>query len=311
MIEVSLNNLWQDRVGPDGISPEEWEAFKPQAQRAWWQLQEARARGDMAFLDLPYTEEIDRVLEFSRGLKGRDPVVLLGIGGSCLGPQALALAAFHPWMRSEGRAGPRGPKAFFLDNVDPSSCRHALEVAREGDPLLIAISKSGTTVETLAQFLSFLKMLKDRFSDWRERVLIVTDPERGPLRSFVRQERVASLPIPRGVGGRFSVLSAVGLAPAGALGLDPEELLLGAVQMDRELRAEEGSPALITASLLYLLHSRRGKGIWVTCPYGDALEGVAAWRGQLIGESLGKRQDLAPTPVSARGSTDQLSLIHI
>ncbi|RLA79448.1 MAG: glucose-6-phosphate isomerase [Deltaproteobacteria bacterium] len=311
-VKVDLANLYEERAGEGGIPRREWEAFLPQAQRAWWRLQEARSRGEMAFLDLPYMREMDQVIEVSKRFRGRfDPVVLLGIGGSCLGPQALAEAVFHPWMRSEGSAGAEGPRAFFLDNVDPSSCRHALEVAQEGNPLVIVISKSGTTVETLAQFLLFLDMLKRRFSDWRERIVVITDPEKGPLRAFATEEGLTTLPIPPKVGGRFSVLSAVGIFPAYALGIEGEEILLGAVEADRALRAEEGNPALETASLLYLLHTRMGKGIWVTCPYGDALEGLAAWRAQLIGESLGKREDIAPTPVSARGTTDQHSQLQL
>jgi len=311
-LQVDLSNLWAERT-EGGVSRDRWEAFWPQAQRAWWQLQQQRSKGELAFLDLPYTKGSEEVLKAVEAFRGDfDPVVLLGIGGSCLGPQALAEAIFHPWMRASGRAGQGGPQAFFLDNVDPETCSHALEVAREGNPLVIAVSKSGTTAETLAQLLLFLRMLKDRFpEDWRGRLVVITDPERGPLRAFAQAEGLTALEIPPQVGGRFSVLSAVGIFPAGVLGVEVEEVLLGAIEMDRELRREEGNPALESAGLLYLLHKEGGKGIWITCPYSDALVGLSAWRGQLIGESLGKRQDKAPTPVGARGTTDQHSQLQL
>lgn len=271
-----------------------------------------RNRGELPFLDTPYLEETDRVIEKARAYRDRfDPVVVLGIGGSSLGPQALVEALFHPWMALESKAGPKGPRVFFLDNLDPSTSKRVLEIALEGNPLLIAISKSGETIETLAQFLAFLGELKSRFFDWKDRVLIITDPERGPLREFAKQEALQAFDLQPKVVGRFSVLSVVGIVPAEVMGIDAMEFLLGAIDVDRSLREEEGRPALETAALLFLLHRDKGKGTWVTMVYGDALWRLGPWRVQLLAESLGKREDLAPTPFWAKGPMDQHSQLQL
>lgn len=309
-IRIETKFLYSN-LTPGGIDPGALEAFWPKAQRALWELQTRRAKGDLPFLDLPYSRDMDRVLEGSGDLQGFDPVVVLGIGGSSLGPQAVAHVLFHPWMALESRARPEGPRVYFLDNIDPATCHRALEAAREGNPLVIAISKSGTTLETLSQLILFLKALRDCFRDWKDRLLIITDPQKGPMRALAEEEGLRSFPIPEGVPGRYSVLSAVGIVPLQAMGVRGEELLLGATEMDRDIRQGEGRPVLETASALYLLHKGQGKGTWVTFCYGDSLLKLAEWRAQLVAESLGKRRDRAPLPVSARGTTDQHSQLQL
>lgn len=309
-VEIETRFLLSE-ANPGGMEREALEAFWPKAQRALWEIQERRARGELPFLDLPYLKETDEVIGGSKDLRGFDPVVVLGIGGSSLGPQAVAHVLFGPWMALDSRAGPEGPKVYFLDNVDPSTCRRALEEAQAGNPLVIAISKSGTTLETLSQLLLFLRTLKEGFGDWRDRLVIITDPQKGPMRRLAEEEGIRSFPIPPGVPGRFSVLSAVGIVPCQAMGIKGEDLLLGAVEMDRAMREGEGRPVLETASALYLLHAKKGKGTWVTLCYGDSLPKLGEWRAQLVGESLGKEESLAPLPVTARGTTDQHSQLQL
>jgi len=311
VIEVDTKHLFKD-LNPGGIERKEVESFWPKGQRALWNVQTKRNRGELPFLDLPYRKDIEEILENSKDLSLRfDPVVVLGIGGSCLAPQAIAHFVFHPWMLLESKAGPNGPKVFFLDNVDPSTCQKALEEARGGNPLVLAISKSGSTLETLSQLLLFLKALKDHFQDWKERLVIITDPKKGPLRELAEQEGLRSFPIEEGVVGRYSALSAVGLVPSVALGINAEELLLGAIEADRWIREEEGGVALEVAMSLFLLHKNYGKPIWITLIYGDGLFPLGFWRNQLVGESLGKREDLAPTPMVSRGTTDQHSQLQL
>jgi len=311
-IRIDFSNLLSDAVGEEGLDLAEWERGRPKAEKVLWQLQRERAEGKHPFLDLPYHRP-DEVLRVAEGLRGKfDPLVILGIGGSSLGAQAIMEALFHPFFRFQGKAGEGGPEVLILDNVDPSTLSYALKRASTGDPLILAISKSGTTVETLSQLLAFLDLLKRRWSKgWKERVVVVTDPERGPLRRFAESEGIRALPIPPGVGGRFSVMTAVGLLPAALVGVDVEELLLGAVEMDRAMKEGEWNPALFSAFAHYRLHTQKGKGNWVTLPYSDSLWGLSAWRRQLIGESLGKRRDLAPTPLTAVGTTDQHSQLQL
>lgn len=310
-LQVDTWGLYEEAVS-GGIPKGRVEAFWPHAQRAWWEVQVERNRGEFPFLDTPYLTETDHVIEKAKAYRDCfDPVIVLGIGGSSLGPQALVEAIFHPWMALEMKAGPKGPRVFFMDNLDPSTSKEVLEIALEGNPLVIVISKSGETIETLAQLLAFLGGLKSRFSDWKDRLLVITDPQRGPLREFVKQEALQAFDLYPKVVGRFSVLSVVGIVPAEILGIDTMEFLLGAIDMDRSLREGGGNPALETAAILFLLHREKGKSTWVTMIYGDALWRVGPWRVQLLAESLGKREDFAPTPFWAKGPMDQHSQLQL
>jgi glucose-6-phosphate isomerase len=164
-------------------------------------------------------------------------------------------------------------------------------------------------------------MLKGRFGkDWRKRVVVTTDPSNGPLRRLAEDERLVNFSIPPGVGGRFSVLTPVGLLPASFIGIELDELLAGAASMDKWCREEdlEANPAAVYAVLQYLAHVKKGKPISVMMPYGDGLREVADWYRQLLAESLGKKKDLqgrlvyvGPTPVKALGVTDQHSQLQL
>jgi glucose-6-phosphate isomerase len=152
------------------------------------------------------------------------------------------------------------------------------------------------------------------------RFVVTTDPEKGPLRRLVSQEGFASLNVPTNVGGRFSVLSPVGLLPAFMVGIDVEELLAGARYMAVRLREEDHrrNPAYRLASLYYLFATRRRRNILVVMPYASLLAGMGDWFCQLWAESLGKKFDLegrvvnvGPTPVTAVGVTDQHSQLQL
>jgi glucose-6-phosphate isomerase len=165
-------------------------------------------------------------------------------------------------------------------------------------------------------------MLKARVGEAkaRERLVITTDPEKGPLRELVARERLASLTVPPNVGGRFSVLSAVGLLPAVLTGIEVEELLAGARFMDQRLKdaAPDQNPAYRLAALFYLFAAAKARPILVFMPYASTLAGMADWFCQLWGESLGKHLDLqgnvvnaGSTPVRALGTTDQHSQLQL
>ena len=182
------------------------------------------------------------------------------------------------------------------------------------------ISKSGSTAETLAQFLWTYKLLKGRVGDLkaRERLIITTDPDQGPLRSLIHRERVPSLAVPPNVGGRFSVLSAVGLLPASLAGIDVDELLAGARFMDQCLKDLDHNLAHRLAALFYLFATAKKCPILVLMPYATSLAGLADWFCQLWAESLGKARDLhgnlvhaGSTPIRALGATDQHSQLQL
>ena len=211
---------------------------------------------------------------------------------------------------------------WVADNIDPDylyGMLDGLDMRRTG---FNVISKSGNTAETLAQFLWIYHLLKGRVGEVkaRERFILTTDPEKGPLRSLVAKEHLGSLAVPPNVGGRFSVLSAVGLLPAYLAGIDVEELLAGARFMDQRLSNADPdhNPAYRLAALFYLYATAKERPILVFMPYANALAGMADWFGQLWAESLGKQHDLqgnpvhaGSTPVRALGATDQHSQLQL
>ena len=175
------------------------------------------------------------------------------------------------------------------------------------------ISKSGTTVETAAQFQIVLDRLrKGAGSGWRDRLVLVTDPEHGELRAFANREKVTAFSVPPKLGGRFSVLSPVGLFPAACLGIDIEALLAGARTMAARCAGDEleRNPAYQLGGYHHWLDTRKGKPISVMMSYADALSLAADWYAQLWAESLGK-QGKGQTPIKAVGATDQHSQVQL
>jgi len=187
--------------------------------------------------------------------------------------------------------------------------------------LFNAISRSGETAETLAQFLVVRGRLERAVGPrYREHLLVTTDAERGPLCEIARAEGLLSLVLPPGIVGRYSVFSAVGLLPAAATGIDVRVLLAGAREMAARCDTADlwKNPAYMNGALHYLAQTKKRKGICVTMPYGDSLAGVAEWFCQLWAESLGKERDIkgkpvvaAQCPVRALGATDQHSQLQL
>jgi glucose-6-phosphate isomerase len=279
--------------------------------------------GRLGFLDLPRDDALHRQsTDFARKASGQfDDVVVLGIGGSALGPIALR-TALRPsgWnsLAAERRGG--YPRLHVLDNVDPATIAALLDRLDLARALFIAISKSGGTAETMAQYL----VVRDRLdrtlgADGRGHLVFVTDPEKGALRAIARAERIAALDIPPAVGGRFSVLSPVGMLPAALIGIDTGQLLAGAGDMARRCETDElrRNPAGVFAALQWMADDRLGRRIHVLMPYSDPLRDVAAWFVQLWAESLGKERagspglGVGPTPLAALGATDQHSQVQL
>jgi glucose-6-phosphate isomerase len=253
-----------------------------------------------------------------------DTVVILGIGGSALGASALLQALKPPhWNELDDEAREYFPKLYILDNVDPTSIGPLLDRLDLRRTLFNVISKSGATAETMAQYL-IVKERMSRVMDaeaCRGHFIFTTDPEKGVLRRIAAEESIAALPVPPNVGGRFSVLSAVGLLPAALIGIDVTALLQGAADMLERCNnaaSLDTNPAGMFAALQYIAQAERGANIHVMMPYTDRLYGMADWFRQLWAESLGKRADRAgtdvfrgPTPVKALGATDQHSQVQL
>ena len=209
----------------------------------------------------------------------------------------------------------------MLDNIDPSTIAPLLDRLDLSRTLFDVVSKSGTTAETMAQFL----IIRDRLlrtlgeDGWRRQVVFTTDPDHGVLRRIATSEGITAFPIPPNVGGRFSVLSAVGLLPAALVGIDVDSLLEGARAMEQRCATDEltDNPAGLFAALQYLADTEAGAPIHVMMAYSDRLYAVADWFRQLWAESLGKRHDRSGAEVfrahagQGPGATDQHSQVQL
>jgi len=317
-ITLDVTNALAAAVGPDhGVSPEELTDLRETAARALAAV-EARRAQDLRWMDLPYANDVhDEILEYTASVSGRfRNVVVLGIGGSALGNTALHAALSSPF---HDLAPPPGlPRLFVLDNVDPDLVGEWLDNFDPAETLFNVISKSGGTAETMSQFLLFRERLVQVLGEegHREHIVVTTDATNGILREIVEREGYESFVVPDGVGGRFSVLSPVGLVSSALVGIDIKGVLAGALSMDeicREASPEE-NPALTYACLQWLMQERKAKNVAVTFSYSHRLRALADWYAQLLAESIGKRMSRGgevvhkgPTPVRAIGVTDQHS----
>ena len=288
------------------------------------EVRRRREAGEYGFYKLVEQGATVRAIRtFAEGLgQAHDHVLVLGIGGSALGTKALLNALRPPaWNELDDEAREFFPRLTVLENVDPTSVAAALQRIDPRRVLVNVISKSGGTAETMAQYLVVRAWLEDALGAAAYRHLVfTTDPSRGALRELAQRDHIATLDVPPDVGGRFSVLSPVGLLPAALVGIDIEGLLQGA-RLALE-RAEENdllrNPAALYAALYHEADVSHGARIHVLMPYTDRLRELAEWYRQLWAESLGKRTDrqgktvhAGPTPVGAVGATDQHSQVQL
>jgi glucose-6-phosphate isomerase len=320
-IRYDFNNLMAERVGDHGLKESEIKALAAKISAA----ADAIEKAPLGFRKLPYNTKLaDEVATMAADIAERcDEFIVLGIGGSALGNIALHSALNHPYYDMMIRPPRRGPRLFVADNIDPDRISGMLDALDLDNAVFNVITKSGGTAETMSEFLVFREALIKKLGKERhvEHIVITTDPEKGQLREMVKKFGYASLPIPPDVGGRFSVLSAVGLLSAAVTGIDIHALLKGAAEMDEACKKSKKlweNPALTGAALHFLMDKAKGKNIHVMMPYAHALRDVADWFRQLWAESLGKKMDRAgkivhtgQTPEKAVGVTDQHSVMQL
>ena len=325
-IRLDFSRTMSDFVGDNrGITQREIDELIPRALEIAGNIEAERKAGELGFYQLPYDlAAVDKVLQMARSLQGKcDDFVVLGIGGSALGGVALFRSLCHPLHNLLSRSDRGGmPRVFFLDNIDPRTFKSALDFIHLERTIFNVISKSGTTTETLSQFFIIRQMLTERFGEKsvKEHLVVTTSSKQGDLKALSEAEGYPLLAIPESVGGRFSVLSPVGLFPAAMSGIDITELLAGARYMDERCKSNQlwQNPAYLSGALHYLADVRKGLNIVVMMPYSDALIQVAYWFRQLWAESLGKAQttsgqvvNVGQTPVVALGVTDQHSQLQL
>ncbi|WP_435100244.1 glucose-6-phosphate isomerase [Halarchaeum sp. P4] len=250
-----------------------------------------------AALNLPERVDPAAIRDAVEPLTDADTVLTVGIGGSSLGAATLTDA-----LDTDG-------EAYYLDNVDPADVESLLADLDLETTAVNVVSRSGTTAETLANFLVVRDAYEDAGVDWTARTLVTTG-ESGNLRDLADEHDLPVLAVPDGVPGRFSVLSTVGLAPAAILGVDIEAALRGArAERDALSGSLFETPAYAYGALTYALDAR-GAHANVVMPYHESLETYAEWYAQLSAESLGK-DGLGQTPVRALGATDQHSQLQL
>ncbi|HEX5830626.1 MAG TPA: glucose-6-phosphate isomerase, partial [Gemmatimonadaceae bacterium] len=319
-IRIDYTNMLAGAVS-GGIDDDSWADAAERFRAAHAAVVEQHARGTLGFLDLPDDTTLHHaVTDFVAARRGHyDDVVVLGIGGSALGPIALRTALRSPGWNTLGDAERGGwPRLHVLDNVDPRTIGTLLDRLRLDRALFVVTSKSGSTAETMAQFLVVHERLRRALGDGLARQLVfVTDPAAGALRALAGTLGVPALDVPSNVGGRFSVLTPVGLLPAALAGIDTGELLAGAADMRTRCApaALAHNPAGVFATLQWLADTRAGRHVHVLMPYSDALRDLADWFVQLWAESLGKidaaGRSVGPTPLAALGATDQHSQVQL
>lgn len=289
-----------------GLRGDELDEIRPRLREAAREL-----LGDPpGFMGLPktgeYAEASARVAGEIRD-SGATDFIHAGIGGSALGPMAVHKALSHPFYNALSDEARGGPRIHFAENTDPASLSAILDLADPGTTWANVVTKSGSTAETMANFL----VIRGVLGDFQERTVVTTDPDEGFLKQIAEREGLEMLPIPADVGGRFSVLTPVGLLPAAVVGLDIDALLAGAAQCVDEVNDQGAEhPAVLGAAMHYLMDTARGRNIRVMMTYADALERLAAWFVQLWAESLGK-DGKGSTPHGAVGTTDQHSQVQL
>ena len=278
----------------------------------------------LQWMNLGYNEEtVWYVKEFASMVKGKfDNILVLGIGGSALGGIAVTEALLKPYwnmLTPEQRNGL--PRIFFLDNIDPDSMNGLLDILDLSKTLVNVITKSGSTAETMSQYMIIKDRLEKELGDnYRRNIVATTDKKMGVLRQLADQEGYKTFVVPDDVGGRFSVFSAVGLVPFALVGLDIDQIMNGIKDMDLALKNTDINQNIAAQGALiqYLLDTKKGKNLSVMMPYSSRLKYVSDWYVQLWAESLGKevnnngdKVNIGPTPIKALGATDQHSQIQL
>jgi glucose-6-phosphate isomerase len=321
-IQFDPTNLLAAVVGQHGLGRPEIREHSARALEALRGVQKISEAGQQGFPHLPFQGQTTKeILRFAGQVRGSyDTVCVVGIGGSALGAWAVdnALRGPHPVQPAFSK---KNPRLVILDNVDPSFVAGALASMDPGKTIVVVVAKSGATAETVATFLIVREWMRKKLGrKARQRIVAVTSAGRGDLALLAAREEYRTFEIPANVGGRFSVLSPVGMVPAALIGADIRKIFKGAAAMTRMCWREDLDDNIALRSALYhwLTWTRKNKPIQVAFPYSNRLWGTAFWFRQLWAESLGKARlrtgatvNTGQTPIAALGATDQHSQVQL
>ena len=322
-IRFDYNDMMADFIGENGITDSELSESEGLCKAAFDTFNARRGKGMAGWTELPYEQEdvVKDILATAADIRKKFKYfVVLGIGGSALGPIAVFNAIKHLHYNDLPDEKRNGPKFYVEDNVDPERMAALLDVIELDKTMFNVITKSGSTSETMSQYLIIWDILVKKFGDKaKNHMIATTSATTGNLIKLAQKEHLKTFYIPDGVGGRFSELCPVGLLPAAVLGIDIEEMLAGAEYMDKRCDDHKlaANPAMSFA-LTQFLAFNKGRNVSVMMPYADSLKLMADWYCQLWAESLGKavKLDGSPafvgqTPVKSLGVTDQHSQVQL
>jgi glucose-6-phosphate isomerase len=286
MIELNLENSTLGKLEEDNLTD---------------LLEKIHARKQGFYYTIDDDQVIEKINTFAEDNSNFEHIVVCGIGGSALGAICLQQSLGHLYMN----------KLHVLDNVDPVMIKELEEVIDYSKTLFIVITKSGGTVETLSQFDYFRRKIKENGYTLSDHMVVVTGPQQNPLRDEAEKEDLTTFDVPENVGGRFSILTVVGLLPAKLIGIDIEKLIKGAKAM-RDIflnpDSKDNLPYQLAKTQFDL--SQKGKIMNVLMPYSQKLVKFADWFRQLLAESVGK-DGKGITPINSLGVTDQHSQLQL
>lgn len=257
-----------------------------------------------AFLNLPKQDAKEITKQTTTLLKKFEDIVIVGMGGSILGSQMLFKTLkprFYNFLNDTIKK--KATRIHFIDTLDPHLLLSYGDILNKKHTLFIFISKSGDTLETSSLFELINKGATEWFGkNFREHLLIMTENKEGHLYKEAIKNKLNIIPLPKNIGGRYSVLTEAGLIPATFMNIDIKSLLKG---------AQNTSQVDTLASTIYHMYKAKDKKTLVFFPYVSGLEYFNKWAIQLIAESLGKNQKTGPLPVSLLGPSDQHSVLQL
>jgi glucose-6-phosphate isomerase len=292
-----------------GIASEDLEALLDKARSGFAKLSDMVKDNRAGFPLLPY-QSTDAIKALAKEVYGKyNDLVVIGIGSSSLSIEAIADALLPQGYNNLSFVDRRSfPKLWVLDNADPAKAGSVMRYCKPEDTFVVVISKSGQTIETAANFILIMDWLKKANVDMKKHVVAVTNPVKGTLNTYAKENNIGIFPLEYNVATCYTVLSPVGLLPAALLGIDIDQLLTGAKAV-----LESESQPFLTLAALYM-HFMKTRNINVLMPYTSRLVKFTEWYVQLWGENLGQLKGdghMGTTPVRACGAVDQHSQLQL
>ena len=311
-MKFNYSNVLNELIGENGLSIKEIKNSKTFLEKIKENIEE-KIDADYYALKLPFLmkQETSEIKETAKLVQDNfENFVVVGMGGSSLGNELLhfAINGIH-YNDSPLR---KTPRIYFMDNVDPASVKTLLNSLDLNRTVFNIITKSGSTAETMQNLLCITGALNKRHLPLNKHLIFITDPEKGFLRKLAKEFSVKTFVIPPLVGGRYSVLSSVGLLSGAVEGVDIDALLNGAAEQAAKIKEKDvlEDATMLLPFIQYKLFKEKGVNINALFTYSDGLSYLGMWYRQLLAESCGKRFT-GITPIAVKGSTDQHSILQL